>query len=61
MFALNAKFGFARHALNLFAHLIKGGVNAVPLSFDIFGNCMLNRDARLVKHGIARRHAIDEL
>src|SRR3546814_20763955 len=61
MLAANAEFGLARHAVDLLAHLVEGGIDAVPLGLDVVGDRMFDGDARLVENGDARAHAVDQL
>src|SRR3546814_682528 len=61
MLAANAEFGLARHAVDLLAHLVEGGIDAVPFGLDVVGDRMFDGDARLVENGDARAHAVDQL
>ena len=61
MLAIAAEFGLARHLVDLFAHLVERGINAVALGLGIFGDGMLNRDTRVVIDGKAARHPVHQL
>src|SRR3546814_989075 len=60
MLAADAEVGRTRHAVDLFAHLVEGRVDAVALRFGIVGDRMFDRDARLVEHRDAGAHAVDQ-
>ncbi len=57
----DAEFGLARHAVDLLAHLAECGIDALALGLGILGDGMLDDDAGLVEHGLAARHALDQL
>ncbi len=61
MLAPDAELGLGGDALDLLAHLVERGIDAVALGLDILGDGMLDGDARLVIDGVARCHAVDEL
>ena len=60
MLAADAELGLRSHAVNLLAHLVEGGVDAVTLGLRILGDGVLDGDARLVEHGMARAHALHQ-
>ena len=60
MFAADPEVGLARHAVDLFAHLVERGINAVPLGLGIFGDSMFDGDARLMEHRDPGTHAVDQ-
>jgi len=61
MLSLHAELGRAGHAVNLFAHLGKGGNDPLPLGLYILRNRMFDVDARLVEYRMAPRHAHNQL
>ena len=61
MLAADAEFGLRGDPLDLRAHLVERGIDAVALGLGILGDGMLDMDARLVEHGVPARHALDEL
>ena len=60
MLAARAEINLAGHAVDLFAHFVKGGIDAVALGFDILSDGVFNTDIGLVKNGNASRRALDE-
>ena len=60
MFTARAKINLAGHAVDLFAHFVKGGIDAVTLGFDILGYSVFNADIGLVKNSNARSRALYE-
>ena len=60
MLAARAEINLAGHAVDLFAHFVKGGIDAVTLGFDILSDGMFNTDIGLVKNGNASRSAFYE-
>ena len=60
MFAARAEINLARHAVDLFAHFVKGGIDAVTLGFDILRDGVFNADIGLVKNGNAGSSAFYE-
>ena len=61
MFALGPEFGRAGHPVDLLAHFRKGGNDPRAFGLGIFGHRMFDMDARLVKDGVAARHAHHQL
>ena len=61
MFAFDAEFSFGRHPLNLLAHFVERGIDAVAFRFGVFRDGMFNRNARLVEYGVALRHPFHKL
>ena len=60
MFAARAEINLAGHAVDLFAHFVKGGIDAVALGFDILGYSVFNADIGLVKNSNASSSALYE-
>ena len=48
--AANAEFGLAGHPVDLFAHLVKGQVDALQFGIAILGHGVFDGDAWLVEH-----------
>jgi hypothetical protein len=61
MLAGGAEFGFARHVVDLLAHLAEGAVDASSLGLDVFRDGVLDHHPRLVEHRLAPGHARDQL
>ena len=49
MLAADAEFGLRGHPVDLLAHLVERGIDAVALGLGILGDGMLDGDARLVE------------
>ena len=49
------------HAVDILAHAVCGFFEALELQADILGDHLLDRDARLVQHGMPDRHARRQL
>jgi hypothetical protein len=49
-----------RHPIDLFAHFVEGGINAVALGFGVFGDCVFDDNAWLVIDGVTARHALNQ-
>ena len=50
MFTASSKIDLARHPVDLRAHFIEGGVNALPLCLGIFSDGMFDAHIRLMKN-----------
>ena len=53
MLAADAEFGLAGHLVDLLAHLVERGIDAVALGLGILGDGMLDQHSRLVEDGSA--------
>ncbi len=56
-----AELGLAGHPVDLLAHLVERGIDAVALGLGVLGDGMLDDDPRLVEHRLPRRHPLDQL
>ena len=61
MLARDAELGLARHAVDLFAHLVERGIDAATFGIDVLGDRVFDDNARLMEDGKAAAHAIDQL
>lgn len=59
MLAADPELGLARHAVDLFAHLVECGVDAA-LGLDIVGDRMFDMHARLMENCDPGAHAVDQ-
>ena len=60
MFAAGAEIDLARHAVNLFAHLVKGGIDALALGLGIFGDRVFDAHIGLMENGDTGSSTFDQ-
>ena len=60
MFAAGAEIDLARHPVNLLAHLVERGIDALALGLGVLGNGMFDANIGLVENRNASRRAFDQ-